>query len=78
MRNQPDLSHQNEPASRLFPQDVEIVRMLAEGLRFKEIGARTKYAESSINTMIGRMYKRYEARSAAHLVHIFHQKGLLK
>lgn len=58
--------------------DLEVVKLISEGYRQKEIADKLKYSYLSMVTIIGRMQKKYGAKTMSHLVTIFFRKGLLK
>lgn len=55
---------------------LEVLRLLPEGLRNSEIGARLHLAEDTVKTHIARLLKLYGARNRAHLVDITFRTGL--
>lgn len=57
--------------------EVEILRHLAHGKTCKEIRCATKYAEHSIETMVGRMKVKMEAINTPHMIHKAHLMGIL-
>ena len=59
-------------------KDLEVVKLISEGYRQKEIAVILKSPHVSIETYITRMKARHGAKSMAHLVTIFWRKGLLK
>ena len=57
--------------------DLELVRLISEGYRQKEMAEILGVSLSSIETTITRLRAKYRAKSPAHLVTIFWRKKLL-
>jgi DNA-binding CsgD family transcriptional regulator len=58
--------------------DLEIVRLISEGYRQKEMAAIKGCPVSSMETTITRLRRKYGAKSMSHLVTIFWRNGWLK
>jgi len=59
-------------------KDLEVVKLISEGYRQKEMANIFGCPLSSMETTITRLRGKYGAKSMAHLVTIFFRKGLLK
>lgn len=59
-------------------QMVELVRYLAEGETSAMIAKRFNVSSKTIEMRIAEIKSDYEAKSTTHLVHIFHQRKLIK
>ncbi len=57
--------------------DVEVVRLIAEGLTNRQIGIRTNRSVWTIKARLTRLFSATGARNRAHLVSIFREKGLM-
>ena len=66
------------PGRLLVPtrRPLEVLRLLPEGLRNREIGARLNLTEDTVKSHIARLLKLYGARNRAHLVDITFRTGL--
>jgi len=57
---------------------VQLVLLAANGFPNREISDRTKLSVRTVEKYIATIREEHKARSIAHLVHIFHQKKLIK
>jgi DNA-binding NarL/FixJ family response regulator len=62
---------------RLLPREVEVLRLLADGLDTAEIAARLSYSERTIKNIIHRMITRLGVRNRAHAVAYAARVGIL-
>lgn len=62
---------------RLTTRQIEILRGIADGKTYAEIGRELFVTEDTVRTHVRRILARLGARCAAHAVHLGHQRGLL-
>lgn len=63
--------------AELNPRELLMLRMLADGLTYRQIARRLFISETSAGTAAGRIYAKLGARTAAHAVNLAWQRGLL-
>lgn len=66
------------PTIKISEKELQIIRLLAEGLTSKEIAARTGYTERTVQTKKLRLEKKLMAKSSAEIVNYAYKLGLLK
>lgn len=66
-----------EAAALLTPRETEIVRMVAEGLRNREIAARTAIAEGTVKIHLHNIYEKLGVDGRVALVVYAREKGLV-
>ena len=66
-----------EAAALLTPRETEIVRMVAEGLRNREIAARTAIAEGTVKIHLHNIYEKLGLDGRVALVVYAREKGLI-
>jgi DNA-binding CsgD family transcriptional regulator len=54
--------------SQLGQDELQILRLIARGMAFKEVAHQMSISKSSVEKRVQRMYKRFNVKSAAHLV----------
>jgi DNA-binding CsgD family transcriptional regulator len=59
-------------------RELELIELLAEGKSTKQICDAMGYAEQTIDSYRSRLFRKYNANNATHLVSIFYQTGKLK
>jgi DNA-binding CsgD family transcriptional regulator len=62
---------------RLSPSQLELLRLLAQGLTNCEIAARLATSPKSVGTRIYELKMRLHARTRTHIVAIAYERGLL-
>jgi DNA-binding CsgD family transcriptional regulator len=63
---------------KLEPHHKEIIRMVAAGMTNKEIATITKFADSSIETVRGKLIRYAGVRNSPQLVAWAYESGILK
>jgi DNA-binding CsgD family transcriptional regulator len=58
------------------PREIEIVKMIAEGLNSREISFQLFISEHTVHTHRRNIVKKLGVRNVAHLVHYSWQRGL--
>ncbi len=71
---EPDPLH---PAHKLSPREVEVVRLVAEGLTNKAIGARLSLSALTIKNHLARIGRKLDAGDRAHIVAIACRGGVI-
>lgn len=66
-----------EIAGLLTPRETEMVRLVAKGLRNKEIAAQLSITEATVKTHLHRIYEKVEVGSRTELILYAQKKGLL-
>jgi DNA-binding NarL/FixJ family response regulator len=66
-----------ETASTLTPRELEIVRMVAQGLRNRVIGERLVISESTVKVHLHNIYEKLGIEGRLELVLLAQQKGLV-
>ena len=59
------------------PREIEIVKMIAEGLNSREISVQLVLSEHTIHTHRKNIVRKLGVKNVAHLVHYAWQNGLL-
>ena len=70
-------SNSREVAALLTLREVEIVRMLAKGLRNKEIASRLSISSNTVKVHLSRIYAKLELEGRVALMHYAEDKGLI-
>ena len=63
-----------EPSSR----EIEVLRLISEGLANREIGARLYLSEETVKSHVRHLLAKLQARSRAHAVAVGLRRGLIK
>jgi DNA-binding NarL/FixJ family response regulator len=66
-----------EPGTPLSDRELQVMRLVAEGLNNAQIGTRMYLAEDTIKRHLSRIFQRLEASTRAHAVALAYQRGLL-
>jgi len=61
----------------VFPEDIEMVQYMAEGLRAKDIAAKTGKNNRTIEAKIATLKKKYNAPTPIGLVMLFYRNKLI-
>lgn len=64
-------------APNLTDRELGVLRAIADGKTYQQIADEQFVAEDTVDSAAGRVYRKLDARNAAHAVHIAHQHGLL-
>jgi len=72
-----DRSGPTEAAGSLTPRELEIVRMVAQGLRNRVIGERLVISESTVKVHLHNIYEKLGIEGRLELVLLAQQKGLV-
>ncbi len=67
-RRFPPVSREGDDIAQLSPREREILELLAQGLLLKEIAVHFKITHSTVQTHIGRIYKKLHVHSRAQAV----------
>lgn len=62
---------------RLTDRHLEVLRGIADGKSYAEIGQDLFLTEDTVRTHVRHLLARLGARNGAHAVHLAHQRGLL-
>ncbi len=62
---------------RLFPRELQVLRLLAEGLSYAQIAERLCLAQVTVCKTAGRVYVRLGVSSGPAAVHVAYQRGVL-
>ena len=54
--------------TQLSPDELQILRLIARGLAFKEVAHEMSISKSTVEKRVQRMYKRFNVKSTAHLI----------
>lgn len=65
------------PGSDLSPREVEVLRLIAEGLDNNEIAAKLFIAPDTVKTHVGRLFDRLGASNRAHAVARGYERRIL-
>src|SRR5262245_14569006 len=71
-------SAEREPGQALTPREVEIVRMVAQGLRNKVIAERLSISEGTVKVQLHNVYEKLEVGGRLELVLCAQRKGLVE
>jgi len=66
-----------EAASQLTPREVELIRMVAEGLRNREIGERLGITEGTVKVHLHNVYKKLQVENRVAVRRYAEEKGLI-
>jgi two-component system, NarL family, nitrate/nitrite response regulator NarL len=66
-----------EAASQLTPREVELIRMVAEGLRNREIAERLGIAEGTVKVHLHNVYKKLQVENRVAVRRYAEEKGLI-
>lgn len=66
-----------EAASQLTPREVELIRMVAEGLRNREIAERLGIAEGTVKVHLHNVYKKIQVENRVAVRRYAEEKGLI-
>lgn len=61
----------------LTTRNVEVLRLIADGLTDAQIGAELHLAEGTVAAHVVSLYRRLEAKNRAHAVAIGYRRGIL-
>lgn len=61
----------------LSRREVEVIELMAEGLENTEIAKELGVSVDTVKTHSKHIYRKFEAKSRAHAVHIAYQRGIL-
>ena len=75
LEREPDPLH---PAHKLSPREVEVVRLVAEGLTNKAIGQRLSLSALTIKNHLARIGRKLDAGDRAHIVAIACRGGVIR
>ena len=64
-------------ATMLTPREIELVRMVASGLRNKEIGAKLSITEGTVKIHLHNIYEKLQVKGRTELVLLAKDKGLM-
>jgi DNA-binding NarL/FixJ family response regulator len=64
-------------AKILTPREMEVVRLMASGLRNKEIANKLSISEGTVKVHLHKGYEKLHVQSRLELVHYLHDKGLV-
>lgn len=67
----------NNAFDSLTAREVQVVRLVSQGLTDDEIGRKLRISAKTVNQHRGRIYRRTKARNAAHLVRLALEAGVL-
>jgi two-component system, NarL family, nitrate/nitrite response regulator NarL len=68
---------QREAAQRLTPREVEIVRMVARGMRNRAIGERLFISEGTVKIHLHNIYEKVKVQGRVELTLYAHERGLV-
>lgn len=71
------MTAQSRATDRLTGRQVEILRLVADGLADREIGPAVYLSETTVRTHILDIRHKLGAVNRAHAVHLGHQMGIL-
>jgi len=66
-----------EAASQLTPREIELIRMVAEGLRNREIAERLRITEGTVKVHLHNIYKKLEVENRVAVRRYAEEKGLV-
>jgi len=66
-----------EAASQLTPREVELIRMVAEGLRNREIAERLRITEGTVKVHLHNVYKKLQVENRVAVRRYAEEKGLI-
>ena len=72
------LTDDERPRRKITPRELDVLRLVAEGLSTREIAARLWITEETVKTHIRRLHDRLGARTRAHAVAIAFRSGILR
>jgi DNA-binding NarL/FixJ family response regulator len=72
-----DREVRGDPSASLTPRELEIVRMVAQGLRNKVIGERLVISESTVKVHLHNIYEKLGIEGRLELVLLAQQRGLV-
>jgi len=75
--HEPSYFRKGQPTSQLTPRQMRILKLMAAGSRYKDIGNALFVSRSTVSREIRTIFERLEAADAAHAVSEAHKKGLL-
>lgn len=64
--------------SMLSGRELQVLGLLAQGLQYKEIGARLHIAAPTVKQHLSRIYSKLGAENGCHAVHLAWQSGYLR
>jgi DNA-binding CsgD family transcriptional regulator len=64
-------------AEQLTPQELQVALVVARGATNKEAGARLFLSPKTIETHLGRVYRKLDVRSRTELAHLLASEGAL-
>jgi ATP/maltotriose-dependent transcriptional regulator MalT len=73
----PDAARSTAPKATLSEREAEVLRLVAKGLSFKQVGAALDISSHTVTTHIKRTYQKLEVHSRGEAVYEANQLGLL-
>jgi DNA-binding NarL/FixJ family response regulator len=77
MRRMRTMRMANSPSTQVSAREVDVIRLLADGLGTLEIARKLNFSERTIKTIVASLSSRFELQNRAHLVAFAFRNGIV-